>query len=33
MNLRRNLSAEDQAALDEHEQREQTAHPLRESVT
>ncbi|UCC88141.1 MAG: hypothetical protein JSV81_02245 [Anaerolineales bacterium] len=33
MSLRRRLSAEDQAALDELEQREQTAHQLRESVT
>jgi hypothetical protein len=33
MSLRRKLSAEDQAALEEHEQREQTAHQLRESVT
>jgi len=32
MTLRRKLSAEDQAALDEHEQQEQTAHQLRESV-
>jgi len=32
MSLRRKLSAEDQAALDQHEQREQTAHKLRQSV-
>ena len=33
MSLRRKRSAEDQAALEEHGQREQTAHQLRESVT
>jgi hypothetical protein len=32
MSLRRKLSAEDQAALDQHEQREQTARKLREDV-
>jgi len=32
MSLRRKLSAEDQAALDEHEEREQTAHQLRENL-
>jgi hypothetical protein len=32
MSLRRKLSAEDQAAVDQHEQREQTARKLRENV-